>query len=59
MKYTMVGVDLAKNVFQLLGPAMTGEVRFRKKLSRPQFMKFMVEHPAAVIVMEACGGASY
>ncbi|MGF6863001.1 hypothetical protein ABIE69_003592 [Rhodobacteraceae bacterium MBR-64] len=35
----MIGVDLAKNVFQLHGAAMTGEVRFRKKLSRPQFLK--------------------
>lgn len=59
MKDTMIGVDLAKNVFQLHGAAMTGEVRFRKKLSRPQFMKFMAEHPAAVVVMEACGSASY
>ncbi len=59
MKDTMIGVDLAKHVFQLHGASMTGEVRFRKKLSRPQFLKFMVEHPAAVVVMEACGGASY
>jgi len=59
MKDTMIGVDLAKNVFQLLGASMTGEVRFRKKLTRPQFLKFMTEHPAAVVVMEACGGASY
>ncbi|MDP1669676.1 IS110 family transposase [Phaeovulum sp.] len=59
MKDTMIGVDLAKHVFQLHGASMTGEVRFRKKLSRPQFMRFMAEHPAAVVVMEACGGASY
>jgi transposase len=55
----MIGVDLAKNVFQLHGVSLTGEVRFRKKLSRPQFMAFMADHPAAVVVMEACGGASY
>ena len=55
----MIEVDLAKNVFQLHGAAMTGEVRFRKKLSHPRFMKFMAEHAAAVVVMEACGGASY
>jgi transposase len=59
MKDAMIGVDLAKSVFQLHGASMTGEVRFRKKLSRPQFMKFMAEHPAAVVVMEAYGGASY
>ena len=59
MKDTMIGVDLAKNVFQLHGASMTGEVRFRKKLTRPQFIRFMAEHPAAVVVMEACGGASF
>lgn len=59
MKDTMIGVDLAKNVFQLHCASMTGEVRFRKKLTRPQFIRFMAEHPAAVVVMEACGGASF
>jgi len=57
MKDTMIGVDLAKNVFQLHGASMTGEVKFRKKLARPQFMAFMAEHPASVVVMEACGRA--
>jgi transposase len=59
MKETMIGVDLAKNVFQIHGASMTGDVRFRKKLSRQQLMKFRAEYPAAVVVMEACGGASY
>ena len=59
MKDTMIGVDLAKNVFQLHGASMTGEVKFRKKLTRPQFMAFMADHPASVVVMEACGSASY
>ncbi len=36
MKDTMIGVDLAKSVFQLHGASMTGQLRFRKKLSRPQ-----------------------
>ena len=53
MKDTMIGVDLAKNVFQLHRASVTGAVRFRKKLTRPQFQKFMTEHPAAVVVMEA------
>lgn len=56
---TMIGVDLAKSVFQLHGAAMTGEVLFRKKLTRPQFVKFMSDHAPAVVVMEACGGAHY
>ncbi len=56
---TMIGVDLAKSVFQLHGAAMTGEVVFRKKLTRQQFVKFMSDHAPAVVVMEACGGAHY
>lgn len=56
---TMIGVDLAKSVFQLHGAAMTGEVLFRKKLTRSQFIKFMSDHAPAVVVMEACGGAHY
>lgn len=56
---TMIGVDLAKSVFQVHGASMTGEVKFRKQLSRPQFERFMSEHAPAIVVMEACGGAHY
>jgi transposase len=56
---TMIGVDLAKRVFQLHGATMTGHVKFRKKFSRQQFRKFMTDHPPASVVMEACGNAHY
>ena len=56
---TMIGVDLAKSVYQIHGASMTGEVKFRKKLTRPQFLRFMSELAPAVVVMEACGGAHY
>lgn len=56
---SIIGVDLAKNVFQLHGAATDGSVQFRKKLSRPQFQRFMVEHPQCLVVMEACGGAHH
>ena len=55
----MIGVDLAKNVFQLHGASMTGQVQFRKKLTRPQFRKFMADQSPCVVVFEACGSASY
>lgn len=58
-KDTMIGVDLAKNVFQLHAASMTGQPQFRKKLSRQSFPKFMAEQPPAVVVMEACGSAHY
>lgn len=56
---SIVGVDLAKQVFQVHGAAADGRVQFRKKLSRPQFAKFMASLPPCVVAMEACGTAHY
>jgi hypothetical protein len=36
----IIGVDLAKNVFQVHEAAAKGSVLFRKKLSHPQFIHF-------------------
>jgi transposase len=55
----IIGVDLAKNVFQLHGASAGGAVLFRKKLSRPQFARFMAEHPPCIVAMEACAGAHH
>jgi hypothetical protein len=38
---SIIGADLAKQVFQLHGATAEGEVVFRKKLSRKQFLAFM------------------
>lgn len=59
MKDTMIGVDLAKSVFQLHGADMSGHLKFRKKMTRVQFRDFLAKHEPAVVVMEACGSASY
>lgn len=58
-KDMMIGVDLAKAVFQLHAASMTGQPKFRKKLSRQSFRRFMAKQPPAVVVMEACGSAHY
>jgi hypothetical protein len=36
----IIGVDLAKRVFQLHGAAADGSVLFRKKLTRERFCRF-------------------
>ena len=59
MKDTMIGGDLAKKVFQVHGAYMDGRLKFRKKLTRAKFQQFMSVQPPAVVVMEACGSASY
>jgi len=56
---TIIGVDLAKNVFQVHGAAVDGSVLFCKKLSRPQFARFMAEQPPCRVAMEACASAHY
>jgi transposase len=59
MKDVMIGVDLAKTVFQIHAASMTGELLFRKKIRRPQFLQFMASQPLALVVMEACGSAHH
>ena len=54
---TIIGVDLAKRVFQLHGAYNDGTVAFRKKLSRGQFLAFVAQQPKCMIAMEACATA--
>ncbi len=55
----IVGVDLAKRVFQLHAADVGGHAIYRKKLSRAQFAKFLAEAPRCVIAMEACASAHH
>lgn len=55
----IIGIDLAKSVFQLHGARRDGTVLFRKKLSRPQLKKFMSAHEPCSVAMEACGTSHY
>jgi len=59
MKNMMIGVDLAKAVFQVHGALPTGEVQFRKKLSRKQFPAFMAQQESSMVIFEACGSAHF
>jgi transposase len=60
MKYaTLIGVDLAKNVFQVHGVDDAGNEVFHKRLSRPQFVKFIETHSPCIVAMEACGTSHF
>lgn len=52
MKDRMIGVYLAKNVFQVHGALRTGEVPFRKKFARKQFHVFMARQDCCLIIFE-------
>ena len=55
----VLGIDLAKQSFQLHGVDESGQVVLRKKLSRNKLMAFMVQLPACRVGLEACGGAHH
>ena len=56
---SIVGVDLAKRVFQVHGAAADGSVVFRKKLGRGQFLAFLAKLPACTVAMEACATSHF
>jgi transposase len=60
-KITRIGVDLAKNVFQLHGVNHTGKCVFKRRLSRSKWIQVLIEHadPVCEIGMEACSGAHH
>lgn len=53
----VLGIDLAKNVFQLHGTDTKGKCLLRKRLTRTKLMPFLANLPACLIGIEACGGA--
>lgn len=55
----VLGIDLAKNVFQVHGTDAKGKCVLRKRLSRAKLMEFMANLSPCIIGIEACGGAHY
>ena len=56
---SIIGIDLAKHVFQLHGAKADGTVAFRRKLRRGQVLAFLAGHPRCLVAMEACASAHY
>lgn len=59
MNITTIGIDLAKNVFQVHGVNERGQVVLKKQLKRSQVMAFFANLPQCLIGMEACGSAHH
>jgi transposase len=59
MKITTVGIDLAKNVFQVHGIDERGKAVLRKQLRRAQVAVFFGNLPPCLIGMEACASAHH
>ncbi|MGB3316769.1 MAG: IS110 family transposase [Albidovulum sp.] len=56
---SIIGLDLAKSVFQVHGAAADGSVVLRKKLTRSRVLSFFGGLPKCVVAMEACASSHY
>jgi transposase len=56
---TVLGIDIAKQVFHIVGMDDSGHVVLRKRLARSALLPFIANVPPVRIGMEACGSAHY
>jgi transposase len=56
---TTIGLDLAKNVFQVHAVDEAGSVVMRKRLRRGQVLAFFGEIPPCLVGLEACATAHH
>jgi transposase len=56
---TTIGLDLAKNVFQVHGVDATGAAVLRKRVRRGQVLAFFAGLPCCLVGIEACATAHY
>lgn len=59
MEITTIGIDLAKEVFQIHGVDRHGKAVLCKQLRRNEMVKFFVNLKPCLIGMEACGSSHY
>jgi transposase len=59
MKITTIGIDLAKNVFQVHGVDAHGKTVLKKQLKRDQVANFFIQLEPCLIGMEACASAHH
>jgi transposase len=56
---TVIGMDIAKNVFFVVGKDERGHEVLKRKMSRNQVLVFFANHPVANVGIEACATAHY
>ena len=59
MKRTIIGIDIAKNVFEVYMEDGESQGGKRTRLSRKKLLPWFANRTKALIGMEACGGAHY
>src|SRR4051812_15011124 len=56
---TTVGLDLAKNLFQVHGADAQGRPVLKRRLAREKVLEFFANLPPCLVGLEACGAAHY
>ena len=56
---TTLGIDIAKNVFQLHGIDKAGKVVLQKRIARGKLAEFMENLPLCLVGMESCSSSNY
>ena len=59
MNSMRIGLDIAKNVFEVFVVDHEEKLVTRKTLKRPQVLSFFANIPPSLIGMESCGGSHY
>ena len=59
MKLHVIGIELGKTVFHLVGLDSTGRAVIRKKCSRKQLLAFTGNLEVELIGMESCSGSHF
>jgi len=55
MNVSIIGLDIAKSVFQVHGEDAGGKVVIQKRLGRKRMIEFFSQLPPCVVALEACG----
>ena len=59
MEINIIGIDLAKESFQLHGVNKNGKAVMKKTLKRKELIPFLANIAKTTVCMEACGGSNY
>ena len=59
MNINLIGIDLAKRVFQLCALSATNKVIFNRQVSRARLAETLAQIPPCLVAMEACASAHY
>lgn len=59
MNISLLGIDIAKNIFQLHGADSSGKRVLKQRIERDKLSAYVANLPLSTIAMESCGGSNY